>query len=70
MARRNKSQIEQIYKEKDKTKNVLSTSMSPYIYESSPFMKEFLDRLNQYRMNNYYSVKLVENLYNFTEKQK
>lgn len=68
MAKLRKSQIEQAYKESEKEINIFNKTLSIYVTESNPTMIGFLTELNKYRMNNYYSVKLLENLYNFTQK--
>jgi hypothetical protein len=70
MAKLKNSQILQATENLEKTNNVFDRTLSNYINESNPTMKGFLYRLNSYRMNNYYSIKLLENLYNFTEKIK
>ncbi len=42
--------------------------MSPYLTgTSNEIMQGFLKRLEMIKMNNYNSVKLIENLYNYTE---
>lgn len=63
-----KSQIKQAYNPiKNEKLDVFNKTMSPYLLGSNEFMQGFLKRLEMIKMNNYYSVKLLENLYNYTE---
>lgn len=68
MAKLKNSFIEEAKVGQDIQKNVFDYTLSSFITDSTPLMKGYLDRLNKYRMNNYYSVKILENLYNYTEK--
>lgn len=68
MAKLKSSQITQSIKEHNKQKNVFNYTLSSYITDSNPLLMGYLERLNKFRMNNYYSVKILENLYNYTEK--
>lgn len=63
-----KSQIQQaITGVEDKELDVFKKTMSPYLTGTeNEVMKGFLDRLETIKMNNYYSIKLLENLYNYT----
>lgn len=63
-----KSQIQQAYKPVEKEElDIFDKTMSPYLTSSNDLMQVFLKKLEKLKMNNYYSVKLLENLYNYTE---
>lgn len=63
-----KSQIKQAYEPvKQEDLDVFDKTMSPYLTGSNELMRGFLKRLEMMKMNNYDSVKVLENLYNFTE---
>ena len=63
-----KSQIKQAYDPyKPEELDVFDKTMSPYLTGSNELMQGFLKQLEMIKMNNYNSVKLLENLYNYTE---
>ena len=65
-----KSQIAQAHSPVKPDKlDYFEKTMSPYLFgdSSNDLMRGFLKKLEMIRMNNYYSVKLLENLYNYTE---
>jgi hypothetical protein len=62
-----KSQIAQAYTPlQEEELDVFDKTMSPYITESNELMQGFLARLERMKMQNYYSVEILENLYNYT----
>ena len=67
-----KSQIKQAYNQlKPEDLDIFDKTMSPYLTSSeNELMTSFLKKLERIKMNNYYSVKLLENLYNYTEESK
>ena len=63
-----KSQIKQAYEPIIQQElDIFNKTMSPYLTDSNDLMKGFLKKLEMIKMNNYYSVKLLQNLYNYTE---
>jgi len=64
-----KSQIKQAYEPLvQEEMDIFNKTMSPYLTgTSNELMSNFLKKLEMIKMNNYYSVKLLENLYNYTE---
>ena len=63
-----KSQIKQAYEPiENEELDIFKKTMSPYLMGSNDLMKGFLKKLEMIKMNNYYSVKLLENLYNYTK---
>jgi len=64
-----KSQIRQAFEPIEQKKlDVFEKTMSPYLTGTpNELMQGFLKRLEMLKMNNYYSIKLLENLYNYTE---
>ncbi len=70
MATLKTSQIKQAYQELEpKELDIFDKTMSPYLLSSNEMMQGFLKRLEQLKMTNYYSIKLLENLYNYTEEK-
>jgi len=67
--RLSKSQIQQAYEPvKEEELDIFEKTMSPYLTGTpNEIMSGFLKKLEMIKMNNYYSVKLLENLYNYTE---
>ena len=63
-----KSQIRQAFEPIEQEElDIFNKTMSPYLTGSDGIMKDFLKKLEMIKMNNYYSVKLLENLYNYTK---
>ena len=62
-----KSQISQAYNSAPEEElDVFDKTMSPYITDSNEVMEGFLARLERMKMQNYRSVEILENLYNYT----
>lgn len=62
-----KSQIKQaLTGPQEEELDIFKKTMSPYLMDSNELMKGFLKKLEKMKMNNYYSIKLLENLYNYT----
>jgi hypothetical protein len=49
--------------------DIFDKTMSPYLMNNNEMMRGFLKRLEMMKMTNYYSVKLLENLYNYTNEE-
>lgn len=63
-----KSQIKQAYENiEEDDLDIFNKTMSPYLTGTpNEIMQGFLKRLEKIKINNYYSIKLLENLYNYT----
>jgi hypothetical protein len=64
-----KSQIRQAFEPIEQEElDIFDKTMSPYLTSSTnELMVRFLKKLEMIKMNNYYSVKLLDNLYNYTK---
>lgn len=63
-----KSQIKQAFEPIEQEElDIFDKTMSPYLTGSNELMRGFLKKLEMMKMQNYYSVKLLENLYNYTQ---
>jgi hypothetical protein len=64
-----RSQIKQAYKPiVQEELDIFDKTMSPYITNNlnNDLMVGFLKKLERIKMNNYYSIRTLENLYNYT----
>ena len=64
-----KSQIKQAFEPiKQEELDVFNKTMSPYLTGTeNEIMRNFLKKLERIKMNNYNAIKLLDNLYNYTE---